>query len=379
MPTIPGSSSSPASSSSSHASGSTTTTPPAPSGSSGAAATSGAASTSSAGTSPPGTPSADAPPPSTGDGFDAGGGTTTTAALLRGGLPEVLLESASVRVVHGTDPGDFYCEHMFFRAQQHAQKPGSSVVKNEQGELLVGFLHVPWDRATSAPPPDGSEPAPYTQEERHDALSRVVGAALRGYCAAAAKRAAADEPLKLLVTGYGPFSTARNNPTGEFVSRTENLDRAMAHGFGSRLLTPVGEPQATDAADVFQLRYRVLDKDGGSEREVLVRLQRFPVADAAIDGVSEKSVQRAMDDFQPQAVLSLGVASGRDFRAEFHADDGGLSDSDGAARHDGSLAARVTLRDNYALARAIHLGGQAAAERPAVPLVTLLIGGDAPV
>src|SRR4051812_11251638 len=66
-------------------------------------------------------------------------------AVKNGGLPDVLLSSANATVVHGKDPGNFYCEHMFFVAQREANQPGSCVLTNSCGEKLVGFLHIPMD------------------------------------------------------------------------------------------------------------------------------------------------------------------------------------------------------------------------------------------
>src|SRR5207302_760006 len=75
----------------------------------------------------------------------------------------------------GTDPGDFYCEHVYYVSQAQAAARGSSVLRNAAGERLVGFLHVPEDRFTA-----GLGGA-YTEAARQRGTREVVGAALRGY------------------------------------------------------------------------------------------------------------------------------------------------------------------------------------------------------
>src|SRR5690606_9265333 len=115
------------------------------------------------------------------------------------------------RVVHGDDPGDFYCEHAFFVAQKTAQDSSSSVLTNARGEKLVGFLHVPPDDHTYRAPD-----ASLDQGQRQEAMREVIGAGLRGYFEDAAERTSGD--VRLLLTGYGKFQSVQNNPTGDFVS-----------------------------------------------------------------------------------------------------------------------------------------------------------------
>ena len=266
------------------------------------------------------------------------------------GLPEVLLTTkGGVAVNHGTDPGDFYCEHMFFSAQTSSLKPGSSIVANSEGEKLVGFLHVPRD--------NWSEGAggPYTQEQRHGGTREVIGAALRGYFDAAAPQVGND-PVRMLVTGYGAFDSMTDNPTGDFVTHSENLDAAMKHAFGDNLVTPQGKRIAGEGDDA-TYQYQVKDPVSGRERSVILEAVRMPVTDDAIDGASPRSVQKTIDAFKPHAVISMGVnPGGTTYLAEHHADDGGIRNEAGRQVHDGSEGARLNLSDNYSLPRAIFGG-----------------------
>lgn len=266
-----------------------------------------------------------------------------------GTLPDTLQGLPSgKRVAHGTDPGDFYCEHMFFSTQNAAGQAGSSVLRNGQGEAMTGFLHVPGDREAT-----GDLANPYTRKDSRKDTQAVVGAGLRGYVDEALQQVGSG-PVRILLTGYGNWGSVVDNPTGAFVSSKRNLDQAMLQGFGAALLTPRGSEVERSAGPEHVYKtwsYRVLV--GGQEREIVLRGQVFPVADSTIDG-GAASVQQAMADFSPHAVLSMGVAVGHDdFLAEHHADDGGL-DAD-HKRHDGS-APRTDLPDNYALPRAIHQG-----------------------
>jgi hypothetical protein len=283
---------------------------------------------------------------------------------LLGGLPDVLLERAGARVVHGDDPGDYYCEHMFWSAQRAASSC-ASIASNAEGEPLVGFLHVPDDKWTSRLI-GGHD---YSLQERHEGSWHVVGAALRGFFDDAAPAVAG--PVRMLLTGFGPFMTARNNPTGELVTEKENLDELMRAGFGRQLTTAEGEQRPSepdDPPDTMRVAYTVTTPAG--EREVVLRAQRFAVDDTAIDPAGDASVQAAMLAFEPHAVLSMGVWGGKTFKAEHHADDGGLND---AGRHAWTARADRDLPDNFALARAIERGGRAAVS---VPASTLLTGGD---
>ncbi len=273
-------------------------------------------------------------------------------------LPATLLEGTELQVVHGDDPGDFYCEHMLFSSQQVASAPNSSVLENKAGETLTGFLHVPSDDFTRSSTRTG-----YELSERHAATSQVVGAALRGYTEDIAAQNP-EGPIRLLVTGYDQFSYVRNNPTGEFVSHRENLDAAMQSAFGDALLTKEGvvtggvaEGEEVGLLEGQTLRYEIRDPQTGEPREIQLSTHLFPVDDRAISPTSEGSIQSVMERLQPQAVLSMGVAGEGSYKAEHRADSGGLQRSEeGEASHDWNASGNVQLRDNFSLARAIHNG-----------------------
>ena len=252
-------------------------------------------------------------------------------------LPNVLLDR-DVDTVHGTDPGNFYCEHMFFSAQMAASAPDSTVVRNREGEKLVGFLHMPPDAFT------GGGAGEYTQATRHENSRTVIAAALSGLVREI--RRTKSEP-HVLLTGYEKFSWVENNPTGDFVRHAENIDAAMQRAFpGARRL---------EGSDTEDRGPRTLVYDVGG-RKVKISTVSFPVEDSAISPDGERSIQRIMKDLSPHAVVSMGVAGGETYRAEHRADSGGLFREGNSARHVEGAPDRVRLKNNYSLARAIASG-----------------------
>lgn len=274
-------------------------------------------------------------------------------------VPDLLLEAGAARVEHGTDPGDFYCEHAFFTLQRFATEVG--IKKNLQGEPLCGFLHVPNDAECGASPTATIDTA-----KRYATHRRVVGAAVYGYFEAA--KTHAHDPVKILITGYGPFQSITNNPSGGFVSHRDNIDAAMKHAFGTALMGRKGKLLADRVGgspdDTMALHYRV--NDGGRVREIVIVAERLRVADVALDNGDPGSLVGALKAVKPDAALSLGVHGGSCFLAEHHADDGGLViDAHGRARHDDAKTPSMAFLDNYALARAIHAGGKRGSARVA--------------
>jgi len=272
----------------------------------------------------------------------------------QGGLPTTLLSTPTAHVTHGDDPGDFYCEHMFFSAQMAASTPESSIQTNAQGEKLVGFLHVPsddWMRQNTA--------TGYTQEQRHAGTRQVIGSALRGYGDQIATQQT-DSPIRMMLTGYDQFMSVRNNPTGDFVSHRENLDASMRAAFGDRLITPQGSPVSIEpppSTDTHTYRYTIRGEDG-TPREIELTASRFPVDDTTINPQSSTSIQQSIARYAPHAVISMGVAGSGSYKAEHRADSGGLLRTSDSAQHSESATDTLRLRDNFSLARAIHAGQQ---------------------
>ncbi len=261
-------------------------------------------------------------------------------------VPSVLVNQP--KVVVGDDPGGYYCEHVFYTALKAAATcPG--IVRDRWNDPLVGFLHIPgsrdrWLRADS--PAHGS---PVDSASRHRGTRRVVGLAIAGYVAEIALSAPEDEPVRLLITGFGPFAAVVDNPTGHFVLGRDNLDAAMGVAFGRRLLTTKGEPAVIEPQMPTIWQYRVRSNDG-RERRIWLGTVRLTTDDTAMAADHPTSIVTAMaGSFQPQAVLSLGVArKARTFIAEHAASDRNLSNGCHMEK-----AADERLPSNFALARAL--------------------------
>lgn len=299
---------------------------------------------------PPSLPGRDAPV----DLFDRSCGTPVerSVATPHAEIPAKLLDIPGSPVEHGTDPGNFYCEHAFFTLQRFATEVG--IKKNAHGEPLCGFLHVPNDADCGASPTATIDPA-----KRYAAHRKVVGAAVQGWFQAL--KASAHDPIKILITGYGPFQSITNNPAAGFVSHRDNLDAAMKAAFGTALIGKKGKLLSDrvggSPADTMALRYRVNDQ--GRVREIVIVAEQLKVADVALDNGDPGSLVGALKAVKPDAALALGVHGGPTFLAEHHADDGGLViDAQGKAKHDDNKQPTTAFLDNYALARAIHAGGQ---------------------
>lgn len=235
------------------------------------------------------------------------------------GLPAVLWTSpdGALQVVHGEDPGGFFCEHCLYAVRRCAAETDSIIVVD--GEPLIGFLHVPKDAATDVNAPNpGLVGQPLV---RHRATIDIVASVLRGW----ASLARVNGPLRVLLTGYGNWGTVANNPTGDLVEQ-QNVLNAIAGRVGV---------------------------------EVDIHTAHLAVDDSAIDG-GPTSVQAAIARVRPQVVLSMGVHGGVDrYLAEHVASDRNLVVEGGVLRREADRPVGHRLPSNRALARGLVLGQRA--------------------
>lgn len=247
------------------------------------------------------------------------GADTAEALHVVDGLPDVVWSSSTTRVVHGSDPGGFYCEHCFYAARVVAAEVGSSVFVVD-GHALVGFLHVPKDEHA------GSDAVVEDQLARHAATIDVVVAALLGFTSQINREYLDNhEPVRVLLTGYAEWGTVKNNPTGDLLRHDDNIAAIRA----------------------------------AMPDDVEVHIALLPVDDAAIDG-GPLSIQHAINVVKPHAILSLGVHNTFvDHLAEHQASDRGLVEVEGGFHRDPEQPARTRLPSNPALARALLRSGTA--------------------
>ncbi len=120
----------------------------------------------------------------------------------------------------GVDPGTFFCGAQFAGLIQLRKRPGF-------GDVHVGFIHVPPDRATGSKAQ--AKPQLHDREVNLEMIAQVVAVALRGLTQPAAA---------IVITGFGPFSGVADNPTQAFVDCPDTLDQtiALAHP-GSQLVS----------------------------------------------------------------------------------------------------------------------------------------------
>jgi len=260
--------------------------------------------------------------------------------------------ASGVPVTAGREAKDFYCEHAFFISNEFSHQPNSSVARDGNGDPLVTFIHHP-----------GKLDQP-NSPDRQAGAQEVVGATLRGYVDSARGQVPGNEPIKVLLSGYGVFGKVKNNPTQDFVKNPGNLDAAMSQGFPANLVrnadgTPKREElKAVDGQPVY--RYTVLDQDGKNPRNVDVMSALLPVSDKAIDGGS-KSLQKLEQDFRPNAVINMGVSpGGNTWTMETRADDGGMRRTGNMKFTDGdSSRERQWEYENPSGANAVKAGQEA--------------------
>ena len=227
-----------------------------------------------------------------------------------------------LRVEAGDDAGGYYCEHVYYLALRAAAEELAAVLRDEAGDPLVGFLHLPRDQ---------DRPGSAT---RHQQTAEVVAAALRGWAAVAASCLPEGTQLRLLLTGFGPFRDVTDNPSGDFVRGEEGLTRACALLGGT-----FAHGEAAVAC-------------GPPRGRLSLRLHRHHLAvDAtALDG-SWASIQGAMARTAPHAVLCLGLGKAATYVAERRATPRDL------AAHGGPAAPLDEVRASGALARGVRGGG----------------------
>lgn len=285
------------------------------------------------------------------------------------------MDVAGAEVATSEEAGGYYCEHTLFSTLEESQQAGSSVVTGESGKL-DGFLHLPDDPETY------SRQEVADQAKRHESTRKVVGAAFRGYFDQISLRGgvADGEPFRILITGYGSFMDAiQNNPTGDFVAHVENITAAMRMAFGDALVSDQPEQVNVAQTDRFLERaksggganvqeyynatwkYQVHEPATLDTRDVLITCLRLPVTDQAIDPKSPGSVQDAMREFGPEAVLSMGVVPDNDFsehtyRAETRADDQNLATGANQNRMHDDSHAQTTEFASMGLRNAIRDG-----------------------
>ena len=296
-------------------------------------------------------------------------------------LPKELSAQLPPSVTLGAIPGTYYCGRLFLAAQTEAIAPGSSVLYTAHDEAAVGFLHIPrlprfegsWRQGWTPPPAEADE----LLQGLQSVVAEQLGAALRTFESELRTQLPHGEPLRVLLTGFGPFKTSTDeiveNPSALFLGnpKLHFLEDTLQIAFGPSGWF-AGEPREV----TFQLHlpYEVASSsldigvcaEGALPRPMTIRRTIFPASDATVVASSPQSIQAEMRRFRPHLVIGLGTGGGRGYRlgpwgchlsphfvctVEPHAALLGSSTTEAEM-----VATPCALRANFALARAIAEG-----------------------
>lgn len=258
--------------------------------------------------------------------------------LLPAGLPDVR---------ESDDAGRYYCAHSLFLGHLAVERGRAPLYRDDHGDPLVGFLHVPPDPYTRGE-------APSDDDARHRETIRVVAAALAGFGEAFA-RALPDEGFRVALTGFGTFRDVVDNPTGAYVRSRAALFETLRLAFGDDLLTSAFDTDGELRADV------IVD---GRRRTLALVCERLPVDDRALAFRGEGSLLGFIEErARAHAWLGLGVCRSAHYRVETSPHDGGLRLDDDGGRHEDGREPTRSLAGSRALVRALSRGGPLVATR----------------
>lgn len=239
-------------------------------------------------------------------------------------MVDMISRHASIAPVRTSmDAGRFYCEHVYYTAQQLLTRPGGATP-------AAGFLHFP------VPLPAIGTPERDLYEAR--AVS-VMAAALRGYIEARPPRT----EHRVLWTGFSGFANITHNPTGGLSGSASARAEVLRQAFpdASISLTQVGELE----------RYTITTP-GRPARTIILSAAVLPVSDEALNPGNPESIGSRIRSFRPDITLMTGLGLHEHFAAEGSATNGELRHS----RHAKGRAPTHRLAVNRTLIEAIRRG-----------------------
>jgi len=166
---------------------------------------------------------------------------------------------ARAMVVAGIDPGTFFCGGLL----RHL-----SLLSIGRQDIISGLIHVPPHLESCC---DG---ALLTRAELLDLTSLVLGRTLAGIVEGTQ---ANHQAFKILVTGYGPFFPARENPTELFCRNSAALVTTLQRAFGD----DVSIMRRT--APIEEVRCHVVVLENGGEVELFTDV--FPLGKTDLDAI----------------------------------------------------------------------------------------------
>lgn len=257
--------------------------------------------------------------------------------LLPAGLPDAR---------ESDDAGRYYCAHALFLGHVAVERGLAPVALDDEGDPLVGFLHVPPDEGTLGG-------VPSSLGDRHRDTKRVLAAALAGW-AAALSDAGWDDPVNVVVTGFGSFRDVVDNPTGDFVRSREDVCETLGLAFPDALPSVANDADGTVRA--------TLTVEAG-RKQLRFCFAGLPVDDRCLAEDGDESLLALLAREGAHAWIGLGVCRSPFYRVETLPHDGGLQLDDGVLRHDREREPRRFPRGSRSLVRALERGGPVVAAR----------------
>ena len=258
--------------------------------------------------------------------------------------------------------GEDFSEHMFYITQSHAKKnmlPQKQfkepyVLKDIEGKPCVGFLNIPIESRGRQEYENISNASQNTY--RHAATREVVGKIMKGYIEPIVSIVdnRKEHEVRLLLAGSGNIRDLKNNPALDFIQHLENIDAAMKNAFGENILTQKGKIK-NSGKNFREISYDVWNPKIGNTKTLTIRVQGFIDGDNSIDPYKKESVQVAMDNFKPHAVMNLASSfTNPYYKIETKAGDGKLSKVPSMHHDPNKAKASEILGDNLSCVKALE-------------------------
>lgn len=210
-----------------------------------------------------------------------------------------LFDGTTLTVVRGQHPGKYYSAHLFFLAQAFAERPDTSIGRDEAGYPLVALLHAP----------RGEE---HRREQLLWQIEWVVARVLRGLVTRATR--SSSEPLRVVLTGFGPFEDdtgdrVPHNVTEEWVAAPSRIRSVVRFALTDVLspsggtVDPIKPAQDSDTLLHFNL-YHSAYRLG---RPLTVISRTLPMDEGALSPDPRHGLVGMLEHYRPQVVVMLGV------------------------------------------------------------------------
>ncbi len=201
------------------------------------------------------------------------------------------------------DSGNNFCSKILSSAALKAEyDPQTSILRNTNNEPLCGFIHIPKDEYSEKPLREKN-----TEELllRHESTIELLSAAIRGYVNESLRLKPELPNVKILLGGFSQFSNVSDNSTGEFAKTAILTEEALSKAFPDYKLISLESRLLDDTNKSIVSRIVLQEKLSDKQISCYLMGREFDVNNTSIDD-SKKSVQYAIDNLKPNAVILLG-------------------------------------------------------------------------